>query len=268
MSAAPSELSAMDGDAQTAFYRSVLQSLAAANVECLVGGAFAYATYTGIERNTKDLDLFLRPGHYGHAVEALARDGFATELAYPHWLGKVRHDDGFVDLIFNSGNGTTPVDDAWFEHAIPAHVLGLYAKIVPVEEMIWSKAFIMERERYDGADVAHMLRDCAGAIDWPRLLCRFGDHWRVLLSHVVLFGFIYPGERAKIPAWLVATLLARLRDEVQAPAAIHTLCRGTLLSREQYLHDVHCQGYIDARLRPFGTMSADDLATWTDAIRE
>ena len=33
--------------------------------------------------------------------------------------------------------------------------------LIPAEEMIWSKAFIMERERYDGADVAHILRACA-----------------------------------------------------------------------------------------------------------
>ena len=26
--------------------------------------------------------------------------------------------------------------------------------------MIWSKAFIMERERFDGADVAHLLLHC------------------------------------------------------------------------------------------------------------
>jgi hypothetical protein len=111
-----------------------------------------------------------------------------------------------------------------------------------------------------------MLRDCADAIDWPRLLERFGEHWRVLLSHVVLFGFIYPGERGKLPAWLTQTLLDRLRDDVDPPVSIHTLCRGTLLSREQYLHDVQRQGYIDGRLRPFGTMSADEIATWTDAI--
>ena len=27
-----------------------------------------------------------------------------------------------------------------------------------MEESLWQKAFIMERERYDGADVAHLLR--------------------------------------------------------------------------------------------------------------
>jgi hypothetical protein len=29
--------------------------------------------------------------------------------------------------------------------------------------MIWSKAFVMERERYDGADVAHVILRRAGS---------------------------------------------------------------------------------------------------------
>jgi hypothetical protein len=59
-----------------------------------------------------------------------------------------------------------------------------------VEETIWSKAFVMERERYDGADIAHLLRASAERLDWHRLLERFDAHWPVLLSHLILFGFI------------------------------------------------------------------------------
>jgi len=42
--------------------------------------------------------------------------------------------------------------------------------------MIWSKAFIMERDRYDGADIAHIIRTCGKGLDWSRLLHRFGSH--------------------------------------------------------------------------------------------
>ena len=67
---------------------------------------------------------------------------------------------------------------------------------MPVEEMIWSKAFLMERERFDGADVLHLMRARQKEINWPRLLSRFGEHWRVLLSHLVLFPYVYPNEPA------------------------------------------------------------------------
>jgi hypothetical protein len=62
----------------------------------------------------------------------------------------------------------------WFRHARSDQVLDVPVLIAPPEESIWSKAFIMERERYDGAEVAHLLRACAGRMDWQRLLQRFG----------------------------------------------------------------------------------------------
>jgi hypothetical protein len=255
-------------DPEIAFYRDVLQTLQSAGVPVLVGGAYAFTVHTGIERHTKDLDLFLCRADYDRAAAVLAAAGYRTDLAFPHWLGKVQAGSWFVDLIFNSGNGATFVDEAWFRHAGVAEVLGVHAKIMPAEEMIWSKAFVMERERYDGADVAHLLRACGAALDWSRLLRRFDGHWRVLLCHLVLFGFIYPAERAQVPASVMDVLLDRLRNEVRTPPAPDPICRGTLLSREQYLHVVHLQGYIDGRLAPHGGMSAEDIAAWTDAIAD
>jgi hypothetical protein len=90
----------------------------------------------------------------------------------------------------------------------------------------------------------------------------------VLLSHLVMFGFIYPAERARIPAWVMDQLLDRASEEVHAAAPDDAVCRGTLVSREQYLHDVEREGYVDGRLPPCGTMSADDIAAWTAAIEE
>jgi len=192
--------------------------------------------------------------------------GYRTELTYPHWLAKVYSGESFIDLIFNSGNGMSPVDDGWFEHAAQAAVLGMSVKVAPAEETLWTKAFIMERERFDGADVAHLLRAQAHQLDWQRLRHRFGMHWRVLLSHLVLFGFIYPGERSLVPAWLMDELIARLRLETQQPPPQTRLCAGTLLSREQYLTDVELQGFRDARDTWFSTMTPQDVAGWTSAI--
>jgi hypothetical protein len=87
----------------------------------------------------------------------------------------------------------------------------------------------------------------------------------VLLAHLVLFGFIYPGDRARVPAWLMEDLLARLREEQGEPAPASNVCGGTLLSREQYLHDVEAQGLKDART-VCGTMTEQDVTHWTDAI--
>ncbi|MED5618488.1 nucleotidyltransferase [Ideonella sp. BN130291] len=268
MSAVPDTLSSLvEVDPDTsAFYRHVLQALSGAGVPFLVGGAFALACFTEVKRHTKDLDLFIRREDYERIEQLMAEAGYRAELTYPHWLAKVHHGDAFVDLIFSSGNGIAPVDDGWFVHASDAEVLGVQVKVSPAEESLWSKAFIMERERYDGADVAHLLRDRAHEMDWPRLLQRFGPHWRVLLSHLVLFGYIYPGERAMVPGWVMDHLLQRLGDETHAPPPPTQLCAGTLLSREQYLLDVEEQGYKDGRVQPHGRMTPQDVAQWTEAI--
>ena len=52
----------------------------------------------------------------------------------------------------------------------------------------------------------------------------------------------------------------------ESPALNENVCAGTLLSREQYLHDVGQSGYVDARLTPASTMTAEDVAAWTEAI--
>src|SRR5205823_5429547 len=118
----------------------------------------------------------------------------------------------------------------------------------------WQKSFVQERERFDGADIAHLILARGHDLDWSRLLTRFGPHWRVLLGQLVLFGFVYPSEHGRVPAWVMNDLLTRLQAEVGGGAAPGRVCNGALLSREQYLIDVHRWGYADPRERPEGNM--------------
>jgi hypothetical protein len=251
-----------------AFYCHTLSVLGAAGLPFLIGGAYAFSRYTGIERHTKDFDIFVKPEDFEAVLTVLGQAGYQTDVPFPHWLGKAFHGEYFVDVIFGAGNGVARVDETWFEHCVADTVLDVPVKLIPAEEMVWSKAFIQERERFDGADVAHLLRASGESLDWPRLVRRFGPHWRVLLSHLVLFGFIYPSERTRIPAWVLEHLTQRLRATFNAAAPGDRVCRGTLLSRQQYLVDVEEWGYADARTRPDNPMTDDDIATWTAGIAD
>jgi hypothetical protein len=244
------------------FYRHALAVLPGAGVPFLVGGAYAFACHTGIVRHTKDLDLFVRPQDAPATLAALGAAGYRTELTFAHWLGKAFQGDHFVDVIFSSGNGLCPVDDDWFAHAAAREVLGTEVRVVPAEEMIWQKSYIMERERFDGADVIHLLRARGPQLDWDRLLRRFGPHWRVLLSHLVLFGFVYPAEQDRIPAGVLRRLVEQL---LAGDGGAEPVCRGTLLSRAQYLADTEQWGYEDPRLAPRGKMTPDEVLHWTAA---
>ena len=248
------------------FYVRTLAVLNEAGVPFLVGGAYALAQHAGIERHTKDLDVFIRRGDRDRILRTLAGAGYRTEVTFPHWLAKAHGEDGFVDVIYSSGNGVTEVDDEWFTHAADGEILGVPVKLCPAEEMIWSKGYVQERERFDGADIAHLIRCRGEALDWGRLLRRFGEHWRVLFGHLVAFGFIYPAERGKVPAWVLNELSDRLKKETEASAPQGQVCFGTILSREQYLVDIGMWGYQDARLKPQGPMSPEEVAHWTACI--
>jgi hypothetical protein len=124
----------------------------------------------------------------------------------------------------------------------------------------------MERNRYDGADIAHVLRAVGHRLDWRRLLNRFGPNWRVLYSHLVLYGFVYPAERDRIPGWVLRELNERLRAELRAEPPAERVCQGTLLTATQYIPDVERWGYEDARVAPRGTMTPQQVAEWTEGI--
>ncbi len=251
-----------------AFYREAMDVLSRAGVPFLVGGAFAFVHQTGIDRSTKDLDIFVRPGDVHRLLGASAAAGYEADLLYSHWLAKIKSPTGFIDVIFSSGNGIAVVDDGWFEHATEREVLGVNVKVAPAEESIWSKSFVMERERFDGADVAHIILAHGEGLDWRRLIDRFGPQWRVLLSHLVLFGFIYPSERSRVPAWVLEELIERLKPEVEGPDAEEPVCYGTLLSWSQYLGDVLGGSFRDARIRPYGNLTAEEVARWTSAEKK
>jgi hypothetical protein len=247
------------------FYRHALAILKEADVPHLVGGAYAYARYTGIERHTKDFDVFIRRGDFDRAAWAFRKAGYKAELTFPHWLGKAFFNDDFVDLIYSAGNGVAEVDDRWFEHAVRDQVFGVDVDLIPAEEMIWSKGLIMERERFDGADVAHVIRAVGDELDWKRLLERYDVYWRALYAHIVMFGFIYPSDRGKVPAWVMNELATRMQAETDAGSADAKICYGTIISRQQYLKDISDWGYEDARV-VHETMTGEDIEHWTAGI--
>jgi hypothetical protein len=249
------------------FYRRTLHVLSDAHVPFLVGGSHAYLQYTGIVRPTKDFDLFVQRDNLERALDALRDAGYRTEITFPHWLAKAYQSADHVDLVFSSGNGICQVDEDWFTHALDADVLGMPVKIAPIEEFLWQKAFVMERERFDGADVMHLMRHCTEVIDWQRLLARFDRYWPLLLTHLTMFAFVYPSERHRIPSAIFEELIGRLQGQIASGQnGAERVCQGTLVSRGQYMIDIGQYGFLDARVQPRGRMSPEDAIFWTWAI--
>jgi len=126
-------------------HRRSVVALQDVDIPFLIGGAYVMEVYTGVSRHTKDFDLCLRPQHVDLALAALKRAGYKTKKTFPHWLAKAGRGPDHVDLIFRAGNGLCEVDNSWFERAHGHEFLGLPVKLCAPEEMIWMKAYIMER---------------------------------------------------------------------------------------------------------------------------
>jgi hypothetical protein len=231
---------------QAKVFASALKALNEADVPYMVGGAFAKHAYTRVWRNTKDLDLFLKPEDLKTALDVLTNVGFETEIEFQHWLAKARQEPYFIDLIFGTGHGQLQIDDGWLEHSQPIKIAGVETRLIPIEELIASKAYVAERYRFDGADILHLIQSAKGQLDWQRILVQLGDNRDLLLWHLILFDFVHPGHADYLPQELMGQLFEQMRQRWSEPERSKAF-RGTLLDPFSFLVDIEDRGYEDRR---------------------
>ncbi|MHA6645573.1 nucleotidyltransferase family protein [Mesorhizobium sp. A623] len=227
------------------FYVEAIRQLTTSGIPFLVAGTYAVSAYTGVTRQTKDLDIFCKAGDYPRILAHFKQLGYKVVIEDDRWLGKVFKDKHFFDVIFTSMNGTMPVGDQWLEHARQGELLGSQVRIIGPTELIWSKCFIQDRGRHDGADISHTILKAHDQVDWHRLLSYMEVHWEVLLMHLLNFRWIYPTERDRVPAWLLDELLDRLARQRELPASRMKICRGRMFSQSDYEIDVREWGFAD-----------------------
>jgi len=230
---------------QEALFREVLTVFETMHLPFAVGGAFALRKHTGISRSTKDLDVFLCPQDASDALARLQEHGFECEITDSVWLAKARHAGHFVDLITGMSNGVIGVEPSWIERACPAKILGINTRVLAAEELLASKLFVTRRERFDGADIAHIIFASRGKLQWNRVLQLAGEHWELLLWALVLFHYVYPARSSEcVPHSLWQDLLIRLGKEVSFPNP-DARFRGSLIDDAMFSIDVQEWGLDD-----------------------
>ncbi len=222
---------------QRALFCEVLEHLNRVRVPYVVSGAFALQKHTGIWRDTKDLDLFLSADVVPDALYHLREEGFETEICDPVWLAKAHRDGYYVDLITGMSNGSMAVDRSWIERGFDSVVLGVPTRVLAAEELIASKLFVDFRERFDGADVVHVIYGTQGHLDWERLRQLAGEHWQMVLWELVLFHYVYPTKTEYVPLWVWDDLLSRFRRDLDIHSA-EPAFRGTLIDERMFAIDV------------------------------
>jgi nucleotidyltransferase DUF2204 len=228
------------------FYSEVVRLMAESEIPFLLSGTYALACYTGISRPTKDVDVFAKAGDSLRLLSYFKEKGFEVQVMDERWLARVCRGELFVDIIFNMPTASVHVTDEWFEHAPHARIFDVRVRLVPPTQFVWSKIFVQDRYRYDGADVAHMILKCHKHINWRQLLSHMEMYWEVLLIALLNFRFIYPSERNLVPDWLLGELLERLNAQGGMPPPHKKVCRGRIFSPRDYQIDIEAWGFSEA----------------------
>jgi len=231
-------------ETQRAFFRAVLHQLNEREIPYTVSGAFALHHHTGIWRGIKDLDIFVTAGTVPRALATLDQPCFRQEITDDVWLAKVHCGEFYADFITGMSNGALAVTPEWIYRGTPSHLLDVPARILAAEELLVSKLFVVRRERFDGADIAHILYRTAGRLDWDRIVKLVGDHWELLFWALVLFRYVYPAQSHFVPAPVWADLTDRFRSGVDAIDPLARF-RGSLVDEHMFAIDVHEWGMDD-----------------------
>jgi hypothetical protein len=222
---------------QEGLFHEVLSLLEEKKVLFTVSGAFALQAHTGICRDTKDLDLFLPAKEAATALSCLHDHGFKCDVPDPVWLAKAHRDNYFVDLITGMSNGVISVDASWIKRSHPATIVGVRTRVLGPEELIASKLFVTRRERFDGADIAHVIYATQGKLDWDRIQKLVGEHWEILLWALVLYRYVYPAQSGYVPTQLWQDLIGRFAAAVANPNPKENF-RGSLIDEFMFAIDL------------------------------
>ena len=197
-------------DEEWAIYERAIGAIRKVKRPFLLAGAFGLAAYTGRWRNTKDIDFYVLPEDRQPLIDALTNAGFVDyydKLPYVrHWIYRAWKDDCIVDIIWAMANQRAQVDEEWFERAPQIAVHGETLDVVPAEELLWCKLYVMQKDRCDWPDIVNLIHAAGSTLNWNHLMRRLGDDLPLLTGLLHVYGWLCPGSDLKLPQQLRSVL--------------------------------------------------------------
>ena len=185
-------------------YKRAIQAVRQAHVPFLLGGGFALATFTGRWRDTKDIDFYVNPNARLAAIAALNKAGFSdyykTRPYDRRWIYRSVRSGVIVDIIWSMANRRARVDGMWFENARCAVIRGEELKVVPIEEFIWSKLYILQRDHCDWTDIFNVIYSSGREVNWRHLIGRLKQDTPLLRAALTVYTWLCPGNASQLPA--------------------------------------------------------------------
>jgi hypothetical protein len=171
-----------------------------------LGGGLAFSAYSGRWRNTKDLDLFILPEDRQAMIDLVTELGFEDYFAQKEydrsWIYRAHKEGVIVDLIWSMPNHRMDVDHAWLECGPDVRIHDALVRILPSEELLWSKLFVLQKDRCDWPDLLNILHGAGDRMDWGHLLDRVGEDVPVLRGLMSVYGWMCPKRALAMPEWI------------------------------------------------------------------
>ena len=198
-------------------FSDVVQTAESVGIRLLIGGALALSAYTPLQRRTKDIDFYILPEDRDRTVALLHDLGFRdfySEMPYDReWIYRSIREGVIADIIWSFANKRALVDEHWFHHSLSLPCSGAVLRVVPPEELLWAKLYVLQRDRCDWPDLLNLLYYTGPSLDWERLRNRLGDDRPLLEALKLVFSWMCPGRPAETPGHLVeAADLPRPRE--------------------------------------------------------
>jgi hypothetical protein len=191
-------------DEEWHLYQRVVHEARSSGIRFAFGGAFATAVYTGELRNTKDFDFYILPEDREQMQEATARAGLRDHydlLPYDRsWIYRASKDGVLVDAIWAMANHRATVDDEWLTRGPLVDIQGEQLRAIPIEELIWSKLYVLQRQRTDWGDVLNLFSAQAESIDWDHLANRLGSDAPLLTAALAVWTWLEPERGGTVEA--------------------------------------------------------------------
>lgn len=193
-------------EAEWSIYAEAIKTFRSIGVPFMLGGGFALAAFTGRWRDTKDIDFYILPEDRERVIPALLAAGFSdyfSERPYDRkWIYRSSKSGVIVDIIWSMANQRAQVDTVWFERAANLELRGERLLIIPPEELMWCKLYILQRDHCDWTDLFNLLYAAGPKLDWSHLLARLEEDTALLKALLQVYGWLCPNRIQQLPETL------------------------------------------------------------------
>ncbi|HYO82581.1 MAG TPA: nucleotidyltransferase family protein [Bryobacteraceae bacterium] len=184
-------------------YKCVLEKLQREEIPFALGGGLALGVFTQKFRRSKDIDIYVEPQHRDRIIAMMTECGledlYSKKEYVRDWIYRGHRDDVIVDAIWAMANRRAVVDRRWVEDGPTVQLFGGDYKVIPPEELMWSKLYVLQHDRCDWPDIMNLINATGPSLDWEHLIRRVAEDRPLVKGVLSVFSWLCPDRAATIP---------------------------------------------------------------------